>query len=408
MRLGEARPLWLCREAAVCGLLACLFLTGSRGGPAQAANPPAPSPSTVESATLEEAPGALGKTVATGSLAVLTAAKGKEVLLFDSGTSELSAYLESGATWGKPLRLHGGDGGAAVPPVFRVAASDDQIAFASPRGVTVFDRETGDLVAEAKSLHHAAGIAVTPDGWAVSLTHLPFPEIEKLDREVFGGPAPRFVVVNEKLEIWRQGITAPSGQTANQTAARSLRLAAGPGRLFAAEIANYKLYEFDRNFKAHGIFVDPTLKQEEGSAAPGKAEQEALLAEARQRMARGGTDATRPPARPGTSVERSEFFAYKTVLWDMAWDPSSHLLVLLLASGVAGDDGALDLVDPATGEVRRLLLRFPEGTARQELVQLALGYRYIWLRNYDGHSPTFRLDRAALDRARKVGVLQAE
>ena len=90
----------------------------------------------------------------------------------------------------------------------------------------------------------------------------------------------------------------------------------------------------------------------------------------------------------------------------MAWDPYSHQLILLLADGIAADHEALDLLDPTTGKVRRLLLRLPEGTTRKQLSQLAVGHRYLWFRSHSGASPTFRLDRSALEQARSVTGVQ--
>lgn len=88
------------------------------------------------------------------------------------------------------------------------------------------------------------------------------------------------------------------------------------------------------------------------------------------------------------------------------WDPYSHQLILLLANGIAADQEALDLLDPDTGTVRRLLLRFPEGTTHKQLSQVAVGHRYLWFRSHSGASPTFRLDRSALEQARSVTGLQ--
>jgi hypothetical protein len=115
--------------------------------------------------------------------------------------------------------------------------------------------------------------------------------------------------------------------------------------------------------------------------------------------ARRRNGARRPAS--GGEVE-STFFTYQAVIRDVAWDARSRQLVLLLAPGVANDLGALDLLDPATGTVRRLLLRLPEGASRVELSQLAIGFRYLWLRGHPGDGPTLRLDREALAQAKAV------
>jgi hypothetical protein len=398
------------RKQSLAGVVIGLLLLTGRAGPGQQqAKAPVASPR-LAAAMLERAPGDLGKADSTGSLVLVTADKGKEILLFDSGSGELTSYLETGQSWGKPVRLRGRDGESFSPHAFRMAANGELVAFANPLGVNLFRRETGELVAEAPYLHHAAAIAAMPDGsWAVSLTRLPFPEIARADKEKFGGPAPRFVVVNDKLEIWRQGLPAQSDRTPNQAAARSLRLAAGPGRLFAAEVANYKIYEFNRELKLRSSYADPALKLEDGlGLSPNRQEQEGLLAEARQKMASAGTNALRPaPAQGGLTQGgagkgRAEFFNYQTVISDMVWDPFTHQLILLLADGIAGNDGALDLLDPTTGHARRLLLRLPDGAAHKQLSQLAVGHRYLWLRSHAGATPTFRLDLSALEQARTV------
>lgn len=295
------------------------------------------------------------------------------------------------------------------PAAFRMAVNGGLIACAEPSGVKLFNLETGELAADAPYLNHAAAVAAMPDGsWAVSLTRLPFPEIERADEEKFGGPAPRFVVVNDKLDIRRQGLPAEKGRTPNQAAARALRLAASPERLFAAEIGNYKLYEFNRGLKLSGTLADPHLKLEEGLGLPADNQaQDKFLAEARQISIRRGTDAAKGAARPGEPTRgQSSFFSFQTVIGDMAWDSYSHQLILLLADGIAADHEALDLLDPSTGNVRRLLLRLPEGTDRKQLSQVAVGHRYLWFRSHSGVGPTFRLDRSALEQARSVTGVQ--
>ncbi|HSS79086.1 MAG TPA: hypothetical protein VLV54_20360 [Thermoanaerobaculia bacterium] len=330
-------------------------------------------------------------------------------MLFDSSSGELKPFLETGGSWAKPISLRGPGGEKFSPSAFRMAVNGGLIACANPLGVKLFDLETGDQLAEAPYLHHATSIAAMPDGsWAVSLTRLPFPEIARADEKKFGGPAPRFVIVDDKLEIRRQGLAADKDRTPNQAAARALRLAASPDRVFAAEIANYRLYEFDRRLKLRETFEDPRLKLEEGLGLTADSQmQEKFLSEARQNIARKGMDATKGAAGPSAPTKgQSTFFGYQSVIADMAWDPYSHQIILLLADGIAADQEALDLLDPATGKVRRLLLRFPEGTARkQQLSQLAVGRRYLWLRSHSGASATFRLDRNTLEQARSfVGV----
>jgi hypothetical protein len=42
------------------------------------------------------------------------------------------------------------------------------------------------------------------------------------------------------------------------------------------------------------------------------------------------------------------------------------------------------------------------------LVQLAVGYRYLWLRNYPSRNPTLRLDRAVLAEAQTISPPKVE
>ncbi|MFY9824073.1 MAG: hypothetical protein WAM82_22030 [Thermoanaerobaculia bacterium] len=394
-------------KTLILALLSSLVLGGGRSASSQPAKQHA-APARLATVTLERAPGELGKIQSTGFLFIVTAAKGKEVLLFDSSSGELKPFLETGDSWAKPITLRGPGGVKFSPAAFRMAVNGGLIACAGPSGVKLFNLETGELAADAPYLNHAAAVAAMPDGsWAVSLTRLPFPEIERADEEKFGGPAPRFVIVNDKLDIRRQGLPAEKGRTPNQAAARALRLAASPDRVFAAEIGNYKLYEFNRGLKLRGTLDDPHLKLEEGIGLPADNQaQEKFLAEARQISARRGTDAAKG-ARPSEPTRgQSSFFSYQTVIGDMAWDTYSHQLILLLAEGIAADHEALDLLDPATGNVRRLFLRLPEGTDRKQLSQLAVGHRYLWFRSHSGVGPTFRLDRSALEQARSVTGVQ--
>ncbi len=352
-------------------------------------------------ATLEIAPGELGEARSKGSLFVLTDAKGKEVLLFDSATGELRSYLETGAAWGKPVRLVETDGEPFAPQAFRVQLDGDQVAFAWPLGVALFKRETGELAAEDRSLDYAADVEAMPGGgWVIDRTRPPIPALERVDHERFGGVTPRLVVVDDKLKVSRYGLAAESGRTPNASAARTLRLAAGGNRLYAVELANYKVYELDRRLKLLATFVEPSLQLEKGvGASPDIEIQRHFRAETRQIVDRAGKDAGRPAS--GGEVE-STLFTYQAVIRDVAWDARSGQLLLLVVPGVANELGALDLLDPATGKVRRLLLRLPQGASRVELSQLAIGFRYLWLRGHPGDGPTLRLDREALAEARAV------
>jgi hypothetical protein len=355
------------------------------------------------SVTLERAPGEFGELHSSGSLQLTASAKGKEILVFDGGSGRLASYLETGAAWGKPVELKNRQGDAYTPAIFRFKTEGDRIAFAGPKGVDLFKRETGGYEGGTAELHHAADVEAMPGGnWVVSLTWLPIPELVRAAKERFDGTEPRLVVVDEDLKVSRHGLAGESERTGNQTAARTLRLAASADRLFAAELANYKVYELDRRLKLRATYRDPSLQLERGLGLPPDiAMQKRYVAEAAQQAARTGSDAAKG-SRPAGKRE-AVFFDYQPTIEDLAWDPRSRRLVILLAPGIVNDVGALDLLDPATGQVQRLLLRLPEGLGSYgPLAQVVVGYRYLWLRNLLDNRPTLRLDRAVLARARSI------
>src|SRR5947209_12888674 len=102
------------RKVLVAALLSSLSLSAGQGAPRQQPKPPAASPRLI-AVTLERVPGDLGKAESTGSLVLVTAAKGREVLLFDSASGELTPYLETGQAWAKPVRLRGREGDRFSP-----------------------------------------------------------------------------------------------------------------------------------------------------------------------------------------------------------------------------------------------------------------------------------------------------
>ena len=52
-----------------------------------------------------------------------------------------------------------------------------------------------------------------------------------------------------------------------------------------------------------------------------------------------------------------------------------------------------------------MFLRLPSGAQPQRFAQLVAGHGYIWVRNYNGQKPTYRLDRISLlDKGQKITV----
>ena len=359
---------------------------------------------------LERAPGAFGELrSSSGALAITATDKGKELLVVDGGSGEVSTYLETGEPWGKTARLLNRPGDA-FSKVFRFKASGNVLAFAAPAGVALFKRDTGEMMATSTDFHHALDVAEMPGGdWVVNLVWLPIPALTRVAHEKFGGTEPRLVELDNQLEISNYGLAADPKRNANQTAARQLHLAGSADRLYAAELANYKVYELDRTLKLRATYSLPSLRLEKGV---GVGEDPGLRlkveAEAARQMSSMGQDAAQGRSTPGRPAA-SELFSYQPAIYDAAWDPGSQRLLLLLAPGIAGDEGALDLLDPATGHIQRVLLRLPKDAASYgPLSQLAVGHSYLWLRNNLGRNPTLRLDRAALEDAPMVQVAKIE
>ncbi len=104
-----------------------------------------------------------------------------------------------------------------------------------------------------------------------------------------------------------------------------------------------------------------------------------------------------PPDDPETEASSfAEAFTCESVIRDVAWDGRLDRLLLLLAAGVVGSSPALDLLDPATAEIRRVSLRFPAGAEPQSLSQIVAGHNYLWFRNHGDDSRTYRLRRTTL------------
>lgn len=158
------------------------------------------------------------------------------------------------------------------------------------------------------------------------------------------------------------------------------------------------------NLSLEETFEEPDLLLEEGDGPHGEPQEEAE--DLPPEVARFVEDRPTDLATGKKPEVRPTMFRYRSVIRDLAWDPIDGQLVLLLAAGGAESAPALDLIDPVTGETRRLQLEIPETAGRPVLAQLAITEKYLWVRNLNGKSPTYRLHRAALDQA--VPVLREE
>jgi hypothetical protein len=353
---------------------------------------------------LEVAPGELGVTRSEKGLLLATGAKGREVYLFDKGTGQLRAYLESGDLWRKAVTLRDLRGQPFRSPCFRMDAEAGLIAFSCSDSVALF-KPDGSLACQSRSFFLTSDVTALPTGeWGVGLLQVPEGNGKFMGTKEQGPSAPRLVAINRKLEVVGGGMpVGEEGRSPNQAAARSLMLTASKQRVFAAELANYRIYELDRRLKLRATFKEPKLQLEDGRPQTAiqlrHAEQkDKKLRDAMAKSLEGrGKNAAKAPAEKPAMEGGS--LNYAGVIQDIAWDAvSSRLAILLSRNASEGKSGAIDFLDPMTGEVERVLLRLPEGVPQAaEVSQISIGRRFIWLRAHKGHAPTLRLDRLALE-----------
>ncbi len=352
---------------------------------------------------LEAAPGEVGQARAAGMLLLQTS--GSEVKLLDAQTATLRRYAENGKERGTAISLRG-EGGNRPTGSLSFATSGDRILLRSPTQLTLTDDDGGFL---AQELLFFAGDVVAKKGssWLVSLASGPRGGLfASLDH--FGRPTPRLVEFHGKLKTGRIGLPVDESETItkSQAVGRSLHLAWAKDRLYAAELARYRVYELGADLELRATYRDPELEREESEA-----EQEGALASLESRgrevMDRQSYDATRgdrPAATP-----KAVAFSYKPVIRDIAWIPSLGKLVILLQRGLVASLPVLDLLDPATGQIERFILSFPSGKAgKQPLTQIAVGKHYLWLRAHPGGQPTWRIERSALQEGQRLTLPEVE
>lgn len=389
-------------------LISLLMLTeasGSSGRPEVAREQPAV-------AQLELAPRDLGDAHANGPLLLGASPDGKTVYLLNTRSGELSSYRETGKMDEKPATLHTDSFSWDGRPCW-FSVSNREVAIATPLELALFKLD-GSLESLKQEHLEATSIAQLPNGdWGVGLIQDPagrgpahFSPSGKKD-----GPRPRVASFDGKLEVSNYGLLVEKDDFGrNEAAARALLLAAAPPeRIYAVEVANYTVYELDRRLKLRGTLRQPKVQLEKGSGGHEdisiKASREAQMkAELETVIGRIGQDPARPTTRP--KVE-SETFTYRVAIHAAAWDRREGKLLLLLDRGVVAPDYALDILDPTTGQVRRLLLGSPGGSDAH-LSQIVAGDRYLWFRGRLGNLPTLRLDREMLQAAKPAEQLQKE
>lgn len=354
--------------------------------------------------TLELAPGALGAARSGKGLLIASGSKGREIHLFDKSTGELKVYLESGDLWRKAVTLRDSHGQPLRSPCFRMDADAGLISFSCSDSVALF-KPDGSLVAQSRSFFLTSDVTTLPTGeWGVGLLQVPEGNGKFMGTKEEGSSVPRLVALNRKLEVAGRGLAVGDEERSpNQAAARSLMLAASNQRVFAAELANYKIYELNRQLKLRSTYTNPKLQLEDGRPQTAiqlrQAEQkDKRLRESVAKSLEGrGSNATKAPA--GKPAVEGGSLNYAPVIQDIAWDPVSSRLAILLNRGASESGaGAIDFLDPLTGEAERVLLRLPEGLSHSaEISQISIGRRFIWLRAHKGDTPTLRLDRFALE-----------
>lgn len=278
------------------------------------------------------------------------------------------------------------------------------IAFSCSDSVALF-KPDGSVAAQSRSFFLTSDVTTLPTGeWGVGLLQIPEGNGKFMGTKEQGSSTPRLVALNRKLEVAGRGLSVgDEDRSPNQAAARSLLLAASNQRVFAAELANYKIYELNRQLKLRTTYTDPKLQLEDGRSQTAiqlrqseQKDRKLRDSVAKSLEGRGSNAAKAPsekPAMEGGSLN------YAPVIQDIAWDPvSSRLAILLNRNSSEGKAGAIDFLDPLTGEAERVLLRLPEGLSHDaEISQISIGRRFIWLRAHKGNVPTLRIDRFALE-----------
>ncbi len=360
--------------------------------------PTAPSPSIV---TLEIAPRDLGTVHSEGDLLLAASPGGKEIYIFDSDAGEVEIFLESGESWGERVRLVS-DVSSLLHRVSRLDVRDGVMAFSAGDGVYVFSDE-GQLKHQRKIFRPGDIAVLNTSTWAVSLINLPHPAGPGrfLARGEFGDQVPRIVLLDRDFEQAEAGLFMEDEKVSGSAAAgRTLRLAWGVNRLYAAELANYRVFVLDRNLNLTASFSEPELFFEEGREDPvdqadsGTTKLEEGFDQKEKSL---GRDLAQAPQAAKLVKRTVQAFHYTPVIRDIAWDQDSDRLILLIDRGVASAQNAIDLLDPLTGQVRRILCELPEEIGQDlTITQIAAGKRYVWLRGYDGTTPTLRVGKLDL------------
>jgi len=347
------------------------------------------SPSRGEALTLEVAPRDLRALSSADDL--LITASGQEVILFDAASLEVHRFLESGSSWGKAKKLSAQE--QPAPRFSRLDASGGTLSFSGHRGVFLYT-DKGVPKGQMDIFQPGDIAQISTREWAVSLTNLPHPAKPGafIGRRQFGKEIPRVIVLDRNLEVTEKGMIVEDSLLSGSAAVgQTLRLAWSGQHLYAAELASYRIYQLDRDLETQTIFNDPELAFKEQEHIEATPEEDEAMAEAQQDL---GADASRPK-KAGPKAKGKRLTArYTPVIRDITWDDSGKRLLILIDAAALAERPAVDLLDPSTGESRRVELRLPKGAKPVTLTQIATTRRFVWLRGYAGTSPTFRFAKA--------------
>ncbi|MEM7350437.1 MAG: hypothetical protein AAF657_06495 [Acidobacteriota bacterium] len=364
----------------------------------------APSSTRTKATTIEIAPRELGEYRADSEILLAASSKEGEVLVLNKDDLTVTRFREDGKSWGAPLPLRF-SGLAPFPSVIRLDTLRSRLAVTGSDGVYTFSDE--GFLQSSKRLFQPSDVAIVSESAvAVSLVNIPHPTKPGhfLARKEFEANVPRIITLDNQLDTSDIGLPIDdSNDDASSIVGSSLRLAAGHGRIFAAEIASYRIYELDEDLRPVAVFSEldrlggSTISPSETSA--GEANQE--LREAHQSESSlkqekvPGRDLGR---RPPLASEAKLRFQYPSIVKDIAWDNENRKLIVLTALADQKHLFGVDYLDPDSGVLNRIKVKLP-GKENQDtrLTQIAAGQHYVWFRAFDGQTPTFRLSKAVLE-----------
>jgi hypothetical protein len=384
-------------RVAAC-LAASLVLLALPGGAEETLYPAVP---------LEAAPNDLGDLHSEGMRLIQAVPPGGELAVLDVHNGKLQRFGETGYERGDPVFLRTAAGGA-IDQVIAFAVRGGQVVLATPFATLLY-KQDGSFLAEKPLILPGDVISLKGGTWAMSLGGTPFlGDKGFFGREEFPGLPPRIIELASKLELGRTGFEIEEEDrtiSGSRAVGRTLSLAWSGDRLYAAELANYTVYEFGRDLKLRATYRDPELQLENDgeSQASHRREAEALRA-----IAKVPGDAAKPGGQKPAGQVFSAFNDQR-VIRDIAWHEPSNRLAILVERDKLDAAPVLDLLDPQTGEVERFYLRVPDGLEGQEpLSQLAVGKSYLWLRAKSGSQQTWRLSHSLLVEGQKLKVPEVD